>query len=220
MKSLVAIVSAIALGASLLAPAAPASADATISVSLTDYAVTPSASSAAPGTITFNVSNDAPIIHDFHVIQTNLAPGSLPVDPNLAQVDLTQVNEVASTSTIQPGASDSTAPDLSAASYVLICNLPGHYEAGMYTGFTVAQAPAATNTPPDNNNGGPTPSDGSGTPVPGGTDDGGTGGAVDSPPTGYGPDRTDSPNSWLYALPLAGLTLAFGLAALRRSRAR
>jgi uncharacterized cupredoxin-like copper-binding protein len=211
---------ALAMTVAFVASRDLAAADATISVSLTEFAVAPSASSAGPGVITFNVSNNGAIIHDFHVIQSNLAPDSLPVDPNTAQVDLAQVNEVSATQVIQSGGSDSTAPTLSAGAYVLICNVPGHYGGGMYAGFTIQQAPSNT---PTGGGGGPTPSDGTGgNGGTGGTDDGGTGGtdggtggAADAPATGYGPGEERSANAWWLALPAMATVLFFGALAFR-----
>ena len=38
---------------------------------------------------------------------------------------------------IEGGSSQSLTVNLDAGSYVLICNLPGHYAQGMHAGFTV-----------------------------------------------------------------------------------
>lgn len=219
MRISLALIASILVGALAFGSATPVAADATIAVSLDEFSVAPSPNSATPGVITFNVSNDGAIIHDFHVIQTNLSPGGLPVDQSTAQVDFTQVNVVSSTGTIQGGSSDSTAPNLSAANYVLICNLPGHYEGGMYAAFTVAQAPASTaTTAPGQPSATLAPGE---TAVPDGIDggtDGTGGGGVDSPVTGYGPDGSGSSNEWLFVLPLTALALAFGALALLRAR--
>jgi uncharacterized cupredoxin-like copper-binding protein len=219
---------ALLMSVSLLGSSTPASADATVAVSMTEFAVSPSVSSVAPGTITFNVSNNGAIIHDLHVIQTDLPPDQLPVDSGTGQVDTAQVPDVASTGIIQGGGSDSTSQDLPIASYVLICNVPSHYEAGMYAGFQVQPAAAPTNTPAGNGgsgNGDPTDDGTGGTGGnggTGGTDDGGTGGTggdVDSPTTGYGPnEQSNSMTSWLLVVPVAGAVLFFGCAAFARSR--
>ncbi len=47
------------------------------------------------------------------------------------------VKEVADVDDIESGSSKSTTKDLAAGKYVLICNLPGHYQKGMRVGFTV-----------------------------------------------------------------------------------
>jgi uncharacterized cupredoxin-like copper-binding protein len=213
MKLVIAAAAALFITASLVATPKHASADATISVSLDEFSVSASPASAPPGTNTFNVSNNGAILHDFYVIQTNLAPGSLPVDQNTAAVDLAQLNVIAQTQDVQPGGSDSTSASMAAGSYVLICNLPSHYEAGMYRGFSVAQAPANTSTPVP---GQPTATLAPGE-TPGAVPTDGTGGAVDGPTTGYGPSSSGSSGGpWLLAAGLAAFAVTLGGLALRR----
>jgi uncharacterized cupredoxin-like copper-binding protein len=45
---------------------------------------------------------------------------------------------VGSTDIVATGESTSLTVDLDPGAYVLICNVPEHYRAGMYIGFTVA----------------------------------------------------------------------------------
>ena len=88
------------------------------------------------GEIRFNIRNDGTNVHEFVVIKSDAAPGSFPV------VDGTIDEEAAGTSPgevedIQPGASDVGTMRLSPGKYVLLCNLPAHYEQGMHASLTV-----------------------------------------------------------------------------------
>jgi hypothetical protein len=97
--------------------------------------------------------------------------------------------------------------NLAAGNYVLICNIPSHYSAGMYTAFTVTAAqPTPTNTPTD----------------------GGTAEAAATPPTevtqlaqtGTGAEAGSTGGWWLLAM-LAGAGVAlFGLGAVTYRRVR
>ena len=112
--------------------------DGAISVSLIDpaFAVEVTPASAADPT-TFTITNDGALIHNLRVIRTDLDADSLPLDDSGFQVDEEQVNVVASIADLSGGDSTELAVDLEAGSYVLICNIVGHYDQGMRTSFTV-----------------------------------------------------------------------------------
>lgn len=117
------------------APAGTAASGATIDVSLKEFEVNAAPAEASGGPVTFDVSNDGSIIHNFRVIRSDLDPDDLPVDG--AQVDEEQVEVVASIEEFSAGETRDAAADLQPGSYVLICNVAGHYDAGMRVGFTV-----------------------------------------------------------------------------------
>lgn len=100
-------------------------------------AVVPDTLSAKAGTITFVVHNDGVARHDFHVLKTDLPAGKLPVQTSEAVVSATGIEAIGQLSAIEAGSSQSLTVDLTAGNYVLICNLPEHYEEGMYVGFAV-----------------------------------------------------------------------------------
>jgi uncharacterized cupredoxin-like copper-binding protein len=117
----------------------------TVNVTLQEWAVVPAVSSAPAGEITFHVTNDGPEdVHEFVVIQTDLAHGDLPVDDTGTVVeeggDITVSGEIED---IPVGESQDLTLSLDAGSYVLICNiysedeLEAHYQMGMHIGFTV-----------------------------------------------------------------------------------
>ncbi len=122
----------------LLAPAC-SSDDGGVAVTLADFSVTPDPTSASAGEVTFNVTNDATQIHEFVVVQTDLAADALPTNED-GDVDeegegIEAVDEIED---IAPDSEQSLTVDLDAGSYVLFCNLPTHYGQGMHTAFTVS----------------------------------------------------------------------------------
>jgi len=106
-----------------------------VAVSLTEFAVEAVPAQAAGTAFDFNVSNDGAILHDFRVFATDLAPDALPVDG--AVVDESSLDLVAEGGIFAAGDSRVASADLEPGSYVLICNVPGHYGAGMFTAFEV-----------------------------------------------------------------------------------
>ena len=117
--------------------AEPAADETSVDVGLIEFAVESSIDSVPAGTVTFNVSSDGAIFHNFKVIATDLAPDALPVDDALFAADEEQVDVVASTADLNPGEQETLTVELAAGSYVLICNVPTHYGVGMTVAFTV-----------------------------------------------------------------------------------
>lgn len=107
----------------------------TISVSMTEWEVAPSATSAAAGDVVFNVSNDGTTPHDFMAILTDMPVDGLPVEAGLVVTD--DLDVVAESEEFAAGEGDEVSAELEAGSYVLICNVAGHYDLGMRTAFTV-----------------------------------------------------------------------------------
>lgn len=115
----------------------PAAAESSVDVSLSEFAVEPSAASVPAGAVTFNVTSDGAIPHNLRVVSTDLAPDELPLDDAGAAVDEDQVTVVGSIADLNAGDSEELTEDLAAGNYVLICNVPGHYASGMTVAFTV-----------------------------------------------------------------------------------
>src|SRR4051812_4309796 len=120
------------------AAGASGTSDSTVNATEKDFAIGVDPATAAAGTVDFEITNDGPSTHEFVVFQTDLAPEALPTNDD-GTVDeegegVTHIDEVED---IAPGATESLHVDLDAGSYVLICNLPGHYAQGMHVGVTV-----------------------------------------------------------------------------------
>ena len=107
----------------------------TVDVELIEFAVNPAQNTVDAGTLTFSVSNDGTEDHSFRVIETDLAPDALPTAAS--RVDEARVIIVANIQQFAAGETQEVSVDLAAGSYVLICNVPGHYDLGMRVAFTV-----------------------------------------------------------------------------------
>jgi uncharacterized cupredoxin-like copper-binding protein len=126
------------LGLALVTAGCSSDDDGGVAVTLADFTITADPDSASAGEVTFDVTNDAEQTHEFVVFQTDLAPDQLPTDEG-GDVDeagegVALVDEIED---IEGSSTQSLTVNLDAGSYVLICNLPGHYAQGMNTGFTV-----------------------------------------------------------------------------------
>ncbi len=124
----------VACGGSGDGPAA-ATPDQGIATTLTDFKIEPAETEAPAGRVLFAVQNDGPSEHTFFLVRTDLAEASLPVIDHV--VDLNSLDVVAQAGELPSGVHASVDADLAAGTYVLFCNLPGHYESDMHTGFTV-----------------------------------------------------------------------------------
>ncbi|MCH7838069.1 MAG: hypothetical protein IIC26_06125 [Chloroflexi bacterium] len=135
-----AVVAMTVTGAFLAISSGPASAQETVAVSLqAPFVISAVPPSVADGSVIFQATNDGVNVHNLRVIKTDLAPDGLPVSGG--QADEAQLNVVASTADLAAGQSESTpAIDMQPGNYVLICNVPAHYQSGMYLGFQVTPA--------------------------------------------------------------------------------
>jgi hypothetical protein len=105
-----------------------------VEVVVREWSIEPAIESAPAGPVRFSVANRGPAFaHTLRVVRTELAPGELPVVDG--QVDEGEVEVVFGLSQFFRGRSGTTT--LAAGNYVLICNLPGHYERGMHAAFSV-----------------------------------------------------------------------------------
>lgn len=123
---------AVAAPASAAPPAAAPAAPGKIGVSLKEFAINPTATSAAAGRVTFNVKNSGTVPHEFVVLHTDKPAGSL-----LKGARADEAGNVGETGDLAPGAAKTISLKLSAGHYALICNLPGHYRAGQHIDFNV-----------------------------------------------------------------------------------
>lgn len=130
----------VAIGAIALATvgcsSSSSSAEGGIGVTEQDFSIAVSPSSAAAGEVSFNITNNGPTTHEFLIVKSDEDPASLQVDKDdiVPEDSLDVVDEQED---IAPGTAPTLTADLEAGSYILMCNLPTHYEQGMHTGFTV-----------------------------------------------------------------------------------
>jgi uncharacterized cupredoxin-like copper-binding protein len=107
----------------------------TVKASLGEYFIKLDNTSVPAGSVRFDVSNDGKIEHEFVVIKTNLAPSKLPLKGGEANEGVgPSPGEIPS---VKAGKKKTLDVSLKPGKYVIICNLPGHYKAGQYTGLNV-----------------------------------------------------------------------------------
>lgn len=107
-----------------------------VTANLHDFGIELSQSTFASGPITFNLSNDGPSVHEFVIVRSNLDPASLPVvNGKVEESVLDAVDEVED---VAVGSTPQLSVNLQPGSYIVICNIVGHYQAGMHAGFTVS----------------------------------------------------------------------------------
>jgi uncharacterized cupredoxin-like copper-binding protein len=123
-----------ATGGAVALPIASASAASShaVTVKLSDFKVTPSAKSAKAGKITFTVKNSAMMEHELVVIRTNKKAADLAKGGGKASESGSK-GEVE----LKGGQTKKLTLNLKKGHYALICNIGGHYMAGMHADFTV-----------------------------------------------------------------------------------
>jgi uncharacterized cupredoxin-like copper-binding protein len=125
---------AVALSAAAVLVVAPGTDAATsLPVKLSDFKVKPAKSSVAHGRVTFRVKNSAGMEHELVVIKTSRRAASLPTSSSGKASEKGSVGEVE----LAGGKSKSLTLNLKKGHYALICNIGGHYKAGMHADLTV-----------------------------------------------------------------------------------
>jgi len=106
----------------------------TVHVSLNEWSISPAHGGgfeADAGDSVFEIHNEGAAPHDLKIIKTELAPDALPVANGM--VDLEAAGEVVgSVDPLLGGEAAVEQGHLEEGNYVLICNIPGHYQQGMF----------------------------------------------------------------------------------------
>ncbi|BAB51304.1 cupredoxin domain-containing protein [Mesorhizobium japonicum] len=90
------------------------------------------------GEVTFNVKNDSKdTVHEMIVMYLADPSKPLPYVEAENRVDEDKAGDKGEVSELDPGKSGTLTVELQAGKYLLICNVPGHYGAGMWVEFTV-----------------------------------------------------------------------------------
>jgi uncharacterized cupredoxin-like copper-binding protein len=94
------------------------------------------------GPVAFEVKNNAEnSIHEMLVLPIKNTSTPLPYLKNESRLDETKTNSLGEVSELDPGKSGTLKVTLKPGKYLLVCNVPGHYAAGMWTLLTVRPAP-------------------------------------------------------------------------------
>ena len=100
-----------------------------------------STATAPSGKVSFYVTNSDHMTHEFVVLKTDTPAGSIPIgsfegESNRIDEDTAGEN-VGETGDMKAGETKTLAIDLAPGHYAVVCNLPGHYRAGMHQDFQV-----------------------------------------------------------------------------------
>ncbi len=109
--------------------------DGTIGIELGEFFVRPSSESVAAGEVTFQVENVGSTTHELVIYRTDEKPDALKQDGGVAQLDSAKV--IDETDDLASGDDAELTVDLEPGTYLLLCNLPGHYASGQVVAFTV-----------------------------------------------------------------------------------
>lgn len=115
---------------------APAAGGETLSIKMDEYKFIPADATAKAGSVTIDAENVGNMPHELVLAKSDLDPAKLPTTSN-GEVDEEALDVIGEAPDVAPGDTGSFSADLEPGSYVMICNLPGHYAAGMYGTLTV-----------------------------------------------------------------------------------
>ncbi len=90
------------------------------------------------GEVTFEVSNDSKtVVHEMIVMAIPDATKPLPFNANENRVVEDKAGDLGEVAELDPGKSGKLVLTMKPGTYLLYCNVPGHYMTGMWTTFTV-----------------------------------------------------------------------------------
>lgn len=136
----------------VLNPATIAQSDTTeelVTVVLNDFYVHPNTSQAKAGRLTLKAMNAGPSTHELVILKTDLHPAALPrkeakphrgiVTEYLVNEENTLMETIDEIEEFPAGTSQTKTVVLDPGHYVLFCNIPGHYDKGMYASLHIVK---------------------------------------------------------------------------------
>ncbi len=96
---------------------------------------------AVAGPVSFAVTNRSPneLQHEMLVLKVNSDAPKLPYDENTGRIPEEKIHSLGEVSELEPGEGGALTLNLKPGTYLLFCNRPGHYKAGMHTLFHVQE---------------------------------------------------------------------------------
>jgi uncharacterized cupredoxin-like copper-binding protein len=114
--------------------------DATSGSNMTGMKMTVTPDSVKAGRVTIRATNQSlGLVHEVIVVRPPTNGTKLPYDDKTGRVIEKRINDVGDVSDLPPGKSGSLTLTLTPGNYLLICNQPNHYQAGMWTKLTVTR---------------------------------------------------------------------------------
>ena len=117
----------------------PAQRGANVPVTLKDYQIRSSVTSVPAGTVIFNVQSQGPSTHELAVFKTTRPADRLPLSTDGLRIDedSSLLREAGQLDQVDIGETERFILRLSPGTYVLVCNMEGHYLGGMYFSLVV-----------------------------------------------------------------------------------
>jgi uncharacterized cupredoxin-like copper-binding protein len=114
----------------------------TVEIKMGDFFFAPQEASAQAGPAVIEAPNEGSVEHELVVFKTSMDPAKLPTEAN-GGVNEEKMDEIAESAgeipDVEAGETKSGSFKLSPGTYVMFCNLPGHYAQGMYGTITVTK---------------------------------------------------------------------------------
>jgi len=114
-------------------PTTSAATGGSVNVVLNEMNLVPSMAAAKAGKVTFDVNNGGQLPHEMVVIKTDKKAADLG-----SGTTVPETGAVGETGDIAAGKTKALTLNLKPGHYALICNIAGHYSAGMYADFNVS----------------------------------------------------------------------------------
>ena len=115
---------------------------ATFSIKMGEFYFKPANGAVKAGKTVITAPNEGSAEHEMVLFRTNMNPAKLPTEKD-GSVDEEKMDKIAESggeiADVEGGESKSATFDLKPGKYVMFCNLPGHYAAGMYGTLTVTK---------------------------------------------------------------------------------
>jgi uncharacterized cupredoxin-like copper-binding protein len=84
------------------------------------------------GPVVFKVMNHSTdMVHEFLIVRTDRDPNAFPMEPDEPKVDEAKLMGVKELGDLNPGGAGEMRTMLRSGRYVMFCNQPGHFKAGM-----------------------------------------------------------------------------------------
>lgn len=106
-----------------------------LTIKMNEFSFTPKDSTIKAGTVKITAPNAGKVAHELVILRTDADPANLPKKGT--EVD--ESKSIGELADVAAGKSKSGKFKLKPGKYAIVCNLPGHYAAGMYGSFTVVK---------------------------------------------------------------------------------
>jgi uncharacterized cupredoxin-like copper-binding protein len=110
---------------------------ATIEVEMDDFKFIPKNAKGPAGIDEVVTPNIGEVEHELQLYKTDVDPGSLTVDSATGKADTEPLGDKLFETFAQPGETASAIAELDPGKYAMICNISGHYQAGMWGSLKV-----------------------------------------------------------------------------------